>query len=71
MQVSRKELYHWCDNHFAEHLSLLRELASIPAPSHHEHLRAEYIRQWLEKTGAEMDDESLKALIEKLGNEKK
>lgn len=53
MQVSRKELYHWCDNHFAEHLSLLRELASIPAPSHHEHLRAEYIRQWLETTGAE------------------
>ena len=43
----------WCDAHFDEHLSLLKSLAVIPAPSHHEDLRAEFIRTWLIDQGAE------------------
>lgn len=31
---------------------MLRELCLIPAPSHFEHGRAEYCKQWLEKAGA-------------------
>ena len=30
----------------------LEELCHIPAPSHHEHARAEYCKKWLEKHGA-------------------
>ncbi len=35
-----------------EALELLMELAVIPAPSHHEELRAEFCKQWLEGQGA-------------------
>jgi len=35
-----------------EMLEMLRELCLIPAPSHFEHGRAEYCKQWLEKAGA-------------------
>lgn len=31
---------------------LIREIAVIPAPSHHEELRVEYIKNWMEKQGA-------------------
>ncbi len=31
----------------------LKELCSIPAPSHYEHKRAEYCKKWLEDAGAE------------------
>ena len=53
MSVSKYELDIWCENHFKEHYALLQELAIIPAPSHHEHLRAEYIQRWLCNNGAE------------------
>ena len=36
-----------------EHLQLLTTLARIPAPSHHEELRAIFCKQWLEGIGAE------------------
>lgn len=39
----------WCDSQFSTHLELLKTLAAIPAPSHQEHRRAEFIRDWLEK----------------------
>lgn len=35
-----------------EELELLRRLARIPAPSHHEEKRAEFIREWLLEQGA-------------------
>lgn len=35
-----------------EELALLRRLAVIPAPSHHEERRAEFIREWLLEQGA-------------------
>ena len=34
-------------------LESLKELCGIPAPSHFEHKRAEYCKNWLEKVGAE------------------
>lgn len=42
----------WCESHAEEALDLLRELGKIPAPSHHEEKRAEYVKNWLEKQGA-------------------
>ena len=41
IEESRQEAY-----------ELLLELAAIPAPSHHEQLRAEFCKNWLEKQGA-------------------
>ncbi len=34
-------------------LTTLKELCAIPAPSHFEHKRAEYCKNWLEKAGAQ------------------
>lgn len=34
-------------------LQLLRELAVIPSPSHHEDKRVAYVKDWMEKNGAE------------------
>ena len=41
-----------------ETISLLKALCAIPAPSHHEERRAEWIQAWLEKRGlsSEIDD---------------
>jgi len=51
--MQKKEIYRWCEDHFDEQLQLLKTLAAIPAPSHQEHRRAEFIRDWLLKQGAE------------------
>lgn len=50
--ISRKEISAWCEAQFPEHLMLLKTLAAIPAPSHHEEMRAEFIRNWLSENGA-------------------
>lgn len=42
----------WCDEHYAEAVELLRTLGRIPAPSHFEHMRAEFVRDWLKAQGA-------------------
>jgi len=42
----------WCDRHAQEAIALLRELGRIPAPSHHEEKRAEFVKNWLENQGA-------------------
>ena len=36
----------------SEMLALLEELCQIPAPSHHEELRAQFCKNWFEKAGA-------------------
>lgn len=48
------------DTYYKETIALLKELASIPAPSGREEQRAAFIRTWLEKQGAEhvMTDEA-------------
>ena len=52
MRISKNELFTWCESQFPEHLELLRTLAAIPAPSHHEDERAAFIKCWLEEQGA-------------------
>jgi acetylornithine deacetylase/succinyl-diaminopimelate desuccinylase-like protein len=43
----------WCADHEGEALELLRTLGKIPAPSHHEDKRAQFVRDWLAANGAE------------------
>ena len=43
----------WCEDHYSESIELLRTLGSIPAPSHHEEKRAEFIKNWLTNQGCE------------------
>ena len=53
MPFDKTMLKSWCEAHYAEQLSLLKTLAAIPAPSHHEEKRAEFIKKWLLENGAE------------------
>lgn len=53
MNFSKQELFRWCESQSAEHLTLLKTLAAIPAPSHQEDRRVEFIRNWLQNNGAE------------------
>ena len=43
---------------YEETIALLKTLCAIPAPSHHEERRAEFVKQWFESRGlsAEIDD---------------
>ena len=50
--MEQPEIFKWCDDHFDEQLQLLKTLAAIPAPSHQEQRRAEFIRDWLIAQGA-------------------
>ncbi|MBO4406548.1 MAG: M20/M25/M40 family metallo-hydrolase [Clostridia bacterium] len=43
----------WIDGYFDTHVELLKTLAAIPAPSHHEDRRVAFIKNWLEEAGAE------------------
>ncbi|MBR5231170.1 MAG: M20/M25/M40 family metallo-hydrolase [Clostridia bacterium] len=42
----------WCERHAQEAIALLKDLGKIPAPSHHEEKRAEFVKNWLENQGA-------------------
>ncbi|MBR4992179.1 MAG: M20/M25/M40 family metallo-hydrolase [Clostridia bacterium] len=42
----------WCEQQKDRQLALLKELAAIPAPSHHEEQRVAFIKGWLEEQGA-------------------
>ena len=46
-------------------ISLIEELTAIPAPSHHEHKRAAFIRDWLMDKGAQnvQIDEALNVVL--------
>lgn len=58
MKISQ-EILDYIAGHRQEAFDLLTELAQIPAPSHHEELRAQFCLNWLKKQGAEsayMDD---------------
>ena len=64
VNVTKQEILAWCEEHAGEQLALLRTLAAIPAPSHSEHKRVEFIREWLAREGAQnvRVDEALKAV---------
>ena len=53
MDISLVDLKNWCEQHREEHIALLKELAAIPAPSHHEEQRVAFIRDWLAAQGAQ------------------
>lgn len=53
MNFTRQVLYSWCESQFEEQLTLLKTLAAIPAPSHHEEKRVAFIRNWLQRNGAQ------------------
>ncbi len=42
----------WCEQQQETQLALLKELAAIPAPSHQEDKRVDFIKNWLEAQGA-------------------
>ncbi|MGM9589234.1 MAG: M20/M25/M40 family metallo-hydrolase [Faecousia sp.] len=67
--ISQTELHAWCTAQFPEHLALLKTLAAIPAPSHQEELRANFIHDWLLKNGAaHVTVDSAKNVILPLGD---
>lgn len=50
------------EEHHAETIELLKTLAAVPAPSHKEQMRAEFVRKWLLQQGAD------NAMIDEAGN---
>lgn len=62
-------VFSWCDSQFQEHIDLLKTLAAIPAQSHQEEKRAEFIKNWLLFQGAEVVHiDKAKNVILPLGN---
>lgn len=49
----RQKIEQFAQAHKEETLELLKRLASIPAPSHHEAKKAAFVKSWLEQQGAE------------------
>ena len=52
----------FAQTHRDEALELLRTLARIPAPSHHEERRASFVRSWLRENG--LTDEQIQKELE-------
>lgn len=52
MMIS-EDILSYIEAHTQEAFDLLVELAQIPAPSHHEELRAEFCLKWLKRQGAD------------------
>lgn len=51
--MSETTIQKYIENNTSLMFTTLKELCAIPAPSHKEHKRAQYCKQWLEKVGAE------------------
>lgn len=59
----------WISEHLSETADLLKTLGKIPAPSHHEEKRAQFISDWLKKQGGqEVSIDEAKNVILKIGN---
>ncbi len=52
MKELHPSVLQWLESHREEYFADLKELAQIPAPSHHEERRAEWVKNWLEAHGA-------------------
>lgn len=63
--MNKEKMFQWVDAHKEEQLDLLKELAAIPAPSHHEEKRVAFICDWLKKHGVEkvIVDEALNVCV--------
>ena len=57
----------WIDRHFEEHLSLLKTLAAIPAPSHKEDERVRFLLGLFEKEGVAAYSDGAKNVIVPMG----
>ena len=51
--IFTESLNKYLENSFEETCKLLETLAAIPAPSHHEEKRADFVKNWLVEQGAE------------------
>ena len=49
--------------------ALIRDLCAIPAPSHHEDVRAAFVRDWLEQAGGRPEIDEAKNVICPLGDD--
>ncbi|MBQ1258010.1 MAG: M20/M25/M40 family metallo-hydrolase [Clostridia bacterium] len=59
----------WIQEHLSETEELLKTLGKIPAPSHHEEKRAEFIKSWFKNLGAkDVSVDAAKNVILKIGN---
>ncbi len=52
MKELQQSVISWLESHREDYLNDLKELAQIPAPSHHEERRAQWVKNWLEAHGA-------------------
>ncbi len=52
-QEIKRKIEEFAERHREETLTLLKNLASIPAPSHHEEKKAAFVERWLREQGAE------------------
>ena len=61
----RQNVMIWCGEHADQQLELLKQLAAIPAPSHQEHRRVEWISAWLKDRGFPqvIVDEALNVIV--------
>jgi len=53
LRIDKEDLFQWSLVHKEEQMELLKELAAIPAPSHQEEKRVDFISNWLKQQGAE------------------
>ena len=63
-------MINWCEQQKDRQLDLLKELAAIPAPSHHEDQRAEFIKNWFVQRKDSSKHENIRAKIHHLGHER-
>lgn len=65
MQELDQSVLAFLEQHRQEYIDDLKELAAIPAPSHHEELRAQWVKNYLEKHGAKnvVIDEALNVVF--------
>ena len=49
----KEEFTKYAEECQGELIELIKEISVIPAPSHHEERRAEFVKNWMEKNGAE------------------
>lgn len=59
---------HWIESHFPEHLDLLKTVAAIPAPSHHEDARVEFLLDHFKKMGVYAYSDAAKNVIVPMGD---
>lgn len=69
MSISMEDRKKWCGTQTEQQKDLLRVLGRLPAPSHCEERRAEFIRDWLLENGAQdVEIDSTKNVLVRIGD---